>query len=95
VALIVAATLLARRAEWLAGARACPNRSVLWPSGEPQGKRPSADAGEKVAMPVAAQIVGAHVGNGSLVNVAGGQVSGRNEVAQPLGRELVPFVVIV
>ena len=37
-------------AEWLAGARACPNRSICWPSGKLQGKAPSADSGKEMTL---------------------------------------------
>jgi hypothetical protein len=39
-------------AEGLAGATACPNRSILGPSGEAQRATPTADSGEEVALGV-------------------------------------------
>jgi hypothetical protein len=94
VSLIVAATLLAGRAEGLAGARACPNRSVIRPSCESQGVAPSADAGEEVALCVAAQVVGLNIDDAALVNVPGCDVSGCDEVSEPLSGIGVDFVVI-
>jgi len=81
-------------AEWLAGARACPNRSVIGPSGEPQGVTPPADAGEEVALRVAAQVVGLDIDDGSLVDITGRDVSGADEVAQPLSGIGVDLVVV-
>jgi hypothetical protein len=94
VALIVAATLLARGAEWLAGARACPNRSVIGDAGESQGIAPSADAGEEVALGESAQIVRLDLDNGSLVNVTGRDLSGSDKFSQPLGGIGVDLVVV-
>jgi hypothetical protein len=50
-------------AEWLAGARACPNRSVIWPAGKPEGEGPSADPGEEVALTIGPQVVRSNIGN--------------------------------
>jgi hypothetical protein len=85
---------LARNGEWLARARACPNRSVVRPSGESKGVGPSADPGEEMALPVSGEVVGLHVNDASLVNVAWCDVSGGNEVAEPLGGIGVDFIVI-
>jgi hypothetical protein len=63
VALIVAATLLARGAEGLAGATTCPNRSVIGPSCKSQGVGPSADTGEEMALLVSSEIVSSNIDN--------------------------------
>jgi hypothetical protein len=76
---------LARGAEGLAGARACPNRSVIGPAGESQGVGPSADAGEEVALSVSIEILGRQVAHVARIDAAGRDVFGRDEVAQPLG----------
>jgi len=80
--------------EWLTGARACPNRSVVGPPGETEGEAPAPDAREEMALGVAAEIVGSHVNNASLVNVAWRDVSGVDEVAEPLGGIGVNLVVV-
>ena len=49
VALVSVALPFARSREWLAGARACPNRSVS-PAGELEGVGPAPDPGEEVAL---------------------------------------------
>lgn len=43
---------------------------------------------------ISAQVVGSHVNNASLINIPRGDVTSRNQVAQPLRRERVYFVVI-
>jgi hypothetical protein len=83
VAFVIARLAFAGGAEWLAGARTCPNRSVIGPSGETQGVAPSTDAGEEMALGVASEVVGPHIDNGSRVDVAGCDVSGVDEVAEP------------
>jgi hypothetical protein len=79
VATIVTAFALARDAEWLAGARACPNRSVHGPPGEAQCEGPATDAGEEVTGSVAANVSGLDIGDAPLVNVADGKVPGADE----------------
>jgi hypothetical protein len=37
-------------AEWLTGATACPNRSILGPSGKAQGVAPATESREKVTL---------------------------------------------
>jgi hypothetical protein len=94
VAFVIGRLAFAGGAEGLAGARACPNRSVVGPAGESEGDGPSADAGEEMALGVAGEIVGAHVNDASLVNVAAGDVSGVDEVAEPLRCIGVDLVVV-
>jgi hypothetical protein len=53
----------ARRAERLAGAGTGPHGSVVWPSGKAQGKRPSADAGEEMALDVSGEVGGSNIDN--------------------------------
>jgi hypothetical protein len=85
---------LAGGTEGLAGTRACPNRSVVGPSGEPEGVGPSGNAGEEVALGVATEVVGLDLEDASLVNVAGGDVSSVDKVAEPLGGVWVDFIVV-
>jgi hypothetical protein len=81
-------------AEWLAGVRACPNRSVIGPSGEAQGDAPSSDAGEEMALRVFSEVTGPHVNNASLIHIPRGNVSSINEIAEPLCGIWVCLVVI-
>jgi hypothetical protein len=80
--------------EGLAGARACPNRSVIGPAGESEGNGPSADAGEEMALSVSGKIVRPHVNDASLVNVTWRDVASGNEVAEPCGGIGVNLVVV-
>lgn len=78
----------------LAGARACPNRSVVGPACRSQGVAPDPDAGEEVALDVAAEVVGADFNDAALIYIPWRDVAGRNEIAQPLGGVGVDLVVV-
>lgn len=56
--------------ERLAGARACPKRSIVGPSCEPCGEAPSAEAGEEMALVESMQIIRLNIGDGSRVDLA-------------------------
>jgi hypothetical protein len=56
VAGIVCSSSFACDRERLAGARASPNRSVVWPPGEAEGVAPPADPGEEVALGEACEV---------------------------------------
>ena len=94
MALIVAATLRAGRAEWLAGARASPNRSVVGNPGESQGVAPASDTGEEVALTVGSQIVGSYIENAPFVNIAGCNQTATDQLAQPRSGVRIVFVVV-
>jgi hypothetical protein len=81
VALVIGRLARTGGAEGLAGATTCPNRSVIGPAGEAQGDGPSADAGEEMALGISAHVIGPHVDDASLVNVAGSDEPSCNEVA--------------
>lgn len=80
--------------EWLTRARACPNRSVVWPACNSERDRPSSDASEEMGLCVAAEVVGPHVNDASLVNVSWGDVPFFNEVAEPLRGIRINLVVV-
>ena len=94
VALIVAATLLAGAAEWLTGARACPNRSVVGPSSASERVGPSADPGEEMALSVSGKVSGLHVRDASFIHVSIGNLPCRNQLPQPCGGERIDLVVV-
>jgi hypothetical protein len=94
VALVADTFLLSCDGKRLAGAASSPNRSVVGPSSEPECVGPSADAGEEVAVGVTAQIVGAYIDDASLVNVTWRDMSGSNEVSEPLGGIGIVLVVV-
>jgi hypothetical protein len=68
--------------------------SIVAPAGKSESSRPSTDAGEEMALRVAPQIVGPHVDDGSLVDIAWCDVSGGDEVAEPLGGIGIDLVVV-
>jgi hypothetical protein len=95
VSLVGSAGTVAGGAERLAGTRAGPDGPVTGPSGERQGQRPAADAGEKMALHIPPQVLGPYIGDRPRVHIARRQQAGRDQVAQPLRRERVPFAIIV
>ena len=60
----------ARRAERLAGARACPDGPVVRPARESKGIAPYADPGEEVALGVGHNIAWVDIFNGSFINIS-------------------------
>lgn len=94
VPLVSKPSSFACRAERLAGAGTGPNRSIIWPAGAAQRVGPDADAGKPVTLRVAAHVVGVHVLDAAFVNVARGDVSCGNEVAEPLRCIGVDLVVV-
>src|SRR5258708_4170664 len=87
------AFLLPRSREWLAGARACPNRSVS-PASELEGVGPASDAGEEVGLRVVAHIIRRDLLNRPLVYVARRQMSCRDQIAEPCADEGLGVVVV-
>src|SRR3990167_787842 len=67
-----------RNREWLAGARACPNRSV--PSGKSEGVGPAAKPGEPMAGVVPFDIIGRYLGDATFIHVTGGKVSRYDQI---------------
>jgi len=94
VALIIEPSALSCGAEGLAGAGACPNRSIVWPSCKPQGVRPDADACEEMALRESSKVVGSDINNAPLVNDTRRDMPGSDQVAQPLGCIRVEFVIV-
>jgi hypothetical protein len=78
VALIVAATLLAGGAERLAGATACPNRSVIGPSCESQSVGPARNSCKPMTLQEASDIVWSNVLDASLIDFSVCNVTGAN-----------------
>ncbi len=71
-------------AERLAGEAAGPEGLVLRPAGEPGGVGESADAREEVALGVAADIGGGNRSDVPVIDVAGRDLPGPDQVAQPV-----------
>lgn len=86
--------LLSCRGKRLAGARASPNRSVIWPSGQPESEGPSSDASKEVALGVPTEVAGSDIDDRSLVNVSCWDVPGGGKIAEPLCGMWVFLVVI-
>jgi hypothetical protein len=80
--------------ERLTGATSCPNRSIVGPPGKSECEGPTSNAGEEMALTITPEVGGSHVGNASLVNVALGDVSGVDEVSEPLRGIRINLVVV-
>jgi hypothetical protein len=83
-----------RTTEGLARTTTRPNRSVIGPSGESEGEAPSADAGEEMALGVASEVVGSHIGDRSCINVTFRYLPSFNQFPQPCSGERVEFVIV-
>jgi hypothetical protein len=94
VAGVGSALLLARRAEWLTGARACPNRSSVIPSGEPESVGPAADSGEEMALGKSGKVIWIDICNTPFIDFPRREMPSRNQVAQPVRRIGVELVVV-
>lgn len=90
---IVSTGAFPRDREGLAGARGCPNRSSIGPSGKPGGKAPSADAGEQVDLCKSVEVAGLKLDDAALVDDAGRDVALVDEPTQPVSGDGIVFVV--
>jgi hypothetical protein len=95
VALVCLSFAFARKAERLAGAAAGPDGPVGWPSGESQGKRPSANSGEKVALGVSKEVGWFNICNRALINITRRNQSISNQLPEPRCHVRVKFIVVI
>ena len=84
---------LARAGEVLAGARSGPDVDVVGPSGVSQRTGPDSESAEEMALPVAGDVCGLEVSDGSFIDDSCRDLSRGDEVARPLG--CVRIVVVV
>jgi hypothetical protein len=73
---------------------ACPDWAIVCPSCKSKRKAPSADAGEEMALGIAFEIIRSDINNGPFIDIARGNMPSGNQVAQPLSRIRINFVVI-
>ena len=82
---VIGCVSAARRArETLTGATTCPKRSIVGNAGLAKGERPASDAGEEMALRIASEVVGADIDDASPVNVPRRDVSGPDEIFEPV-----------
>jgi hypothetical protein len=74
VSIISGAFLGACCAEWLAWATACPNRSVVGPSGKAQGVAPTAKTGKEMALHVSDKLTCVNILDAPCVYIALGDM---------------------
>jgi hypothetical protein len=82
----------ARTREWLAGTRSGPNGNAIWPSGKPQGERPSTDAGEEMAD--CSAVFKFDFPNVTLIDPSRRNMPGCTQLTQPRRRAPIEFVVV-
>ena len=81
VSIISGAFLRASGTERLARATACPNRSVLWPSGKAQSVAPTAESGEEMALNKSGKVTGSNILDAPRINFTLGQMPRFNQIA--------------
>jgi hypothetical protein len=69
--------------ETLAGARTCPNRSRIGPSGKSKSVGPSENAAEEMTLDESSDVIGLDIGNGSAVNLSVWNKSGCDKFSRP------------
>ncbi len=94
VSLIGMAFALSRARNRLTRTGAGPDGSSIGPAGEAQGVGPSADTGEEMALRVASDVIGLHLLNVALIDVAGCDQPIGDQLAQPRRGKGIVFVVI-
>lgn len=95
VAFVFFTFLLAGGAERLARGATRPNRSVCGPSCKLQGKLPSGDSGEEVALCVVTDFIGFNFRYAAGIHVAVGYKAISHHLADHGGRFGIEFVVVV
>lgn len=91
---VVETSAFAGGAERLTWTRAGPNRTLVTPPGAAERVAPDADPGEEVALGIASEVIGAHVLDAAVVDIAWRDVSSLDEFAQPRRRERIVFIII-
>jgi hypothetical protein len=94
VALVAVPAALPRATERLTGTGAGPDSGGVSKSGPPQGKRPSADPGEEVALVESGEFIGVHLQYAPLVHNATSDLARRDQLAEPRARLRVVVVVV-
>lgn len=82
------------RAERLARARSCPDRTIVGPTGATQGEAMHSDSCEEVALSKSSKLIWSDIFNAPFVNDAGRDVATSDQFAQPSRGEGVDLVVV-
>jgi hypothetical protein len=80
--------------ERLAWAGASPDGTFVGPPGLPESEGPEPDAGEEMALGVAAEVIGTDVLDGPGVHVSGRKKSSCDETAEPFAFFFVDLIVV-
>jgi len=82
-----------RGAEGLAGARSSPDSQAFRPMSSAERRIPHSDPGEEVDSVMVEKVLGTKIADGPSVDDPGGNMSGVNEVLQPVGGIRLDLVV--
>lgn len=94
VPLVIKPAAFACRAERLARGTGRPDGTGVGEAGEAQAVGPDANPGEEVTLAIARKIGRKDIGDTPFINIARRYQALKDEVAQPLGRVGVKFVVV-
>ena len=94
VPFVLLADLLPRDGKGLAGAASGPEFAFVRPSSQSSSEGPSSNACEEMALRVALEVIGTDIHDAPFINIAGRDMAGGNQVAQPLGGVWIKFVVV-
>ena len=81
------------RAERLAGATSGPDGTAVGPAGKAEGMAPDPDTGKEMALGEPGKLVGSDIKNVPFIHNARRDAPGGNQVAEPLRRIRVDFIV--
>ncbi len=94
VPLVISPAAFTCRAERLARAGAGPDGAVVGPSGAAEGMGPDADPGEEVALRESVEVIGRNILDRAGINLAGRDLAGGDQRAQPFGGAGVILIVV-
>jgi hypothetical protein len=95
VPLVFVSELLSCCGEGLAGATSSPNRAVCGPSSELQGKRPSSDSGEEVALSIGSKVIWTNINDASGIDISCWDEFLSDKLSEPSCCFWVKFIVVV
>ena len=94
VALVGGAPALSGDAERLAGAGTSPDGGIVGDAGKSEGEGPAPNTREEVSLAVSHKVIWTDIDDAPFVHVAGREMAGGDEGAQPSGGEGINLVVV-
>ncbi len=94
MSLVVSPAALSGNAERLAGAGTGPDGRIVGDAGKSKGEGPAPNTREEVSLAVSHKVIWTDIDDAPFVHVAGREMAGGDEGAQPSGGEGVNLVVV-